>query len=115
MIQLQKERVITIKAADKDAGIVIVNFQDYMKTCYDHLLSSVNNHTEGEEPKMYYKEVNEFALENAKDKIIATLKEALESNIITKAEYTAMNPSDKNAAKFYCNYKVHKAHGNIEE
>ena len=41
LIRLQKERIIVIKAADKGAGIVILNFQDYMKSCYDHLLSSI--------------------------------------------------------------------------
>ena len=37
LIQLQKDRVITIKAADKGAGIVILNFSDYMEKCYEHL------------------------------------------------------------------------------
>ena len=40
---------------------------------------------------MYYKPENEFALEDAKERIEATLKEALE-NSITKEEYTAMRP-----------------------
>ena len=30
LIQLQKDRVSTIKSADKGAGIVILNFSDYM-------------------------------------------------------------------------------------
>ena len=67
LIQLQKDRVITIKAADKGAGIVILNFNDYMKKCYDHLLSSVPKQSESEEPKIYYKAENEFALEDAKN------------------------------------------------
>ena len=111
LIRLQKDRIITIKAADKGAGIVLVNYKDYMKTCYDHLLSKVQNQTG--EPQMYYKAVNEFALEDAKEKIIVTLKEALDDGIITQSDYKAMNPEDRNAAKFYCNYKVHKAHDSI--
>ena len=30
--------------------------------------------------------------------------------IITDEEFIAMNPEDKNAAKFYCNFKIHKPH-----
>ena len=69
LIRLQKARIIIIKAADKGAGIVILNFNDYVKSCYDHLLSSVPNQTaeKDEPPKMYYEAVNEFALENAKN------------------------------------------------
>ena len=37
LIKLQKQRIITIKAADKGAIIVILDFKDYMKSCYDHL------------------------------------------------------------------------------
>jgi hypothetical protein len=37
LTDLQKNRVITIKPADKGAGIVILEFEDYMKSCYDHL------------------------------------------------------------------------------
>ena len=110
LIRLQRERIIIIKAADKGAGIVILDFQDYLKSCYDHLLSSIPGQDleEEENPKLYYEPVNEFALENAKNKIIDTLKEAFENNIITKEEFAMMNPKEKNASKFYCNYKVHK-------
>ena len=52
-------------------------------------------------------------MEDAKEKIIETLKEALDDGIITQSDYKAMNPEDRNAAKFYCNYKVHKAHDSI--
>ena len=38
LIKLQKQRIITIKSADKGAVIVIFDFKDYMKSCYDHLL-----------------------------------------------------------------------------
>ena len=117
LIKLQKERVIIIKAADKGAGIVILDFKDYVKACYTHLLSNIPNQTNNieEEPQMYYKAVHEFALEEAKSKITETLKEALEQEIITETEYTAMNPEDKNPSKFYCNFKVHKQteHGEI--
>ena len=82
LIQLQRERKIIIKAADKGAGIVIVNFEDYMKSCYNHLLTSLPNQNSEEAPKMSYSPVNEFALEDAKTKIIEVLDEALEAKII---------------------------------
>ena len=42
LIQLQKDRKIVIKACDKGAGIIILNFDTYMKACYDHLLSKTD-------------------------------------------------------------------------
>ena len=38
LISLQKERVIVIKACDKGSGIIILDFDKYLKACYDHLL-----------------------------------------------------------------------------
>ena len=86
---------------------MIVDFQEYMKSCYNHLLSSMPSNDEA--PKLYYTPVNEFALEEAKTKILEVLNEALEAKIISKEEFTEMNPEGKDPAKFYCNYKVHKA------
>ena len=56
-------------AADKGAGIVILNFTDYMTACYEHLLSSVPIQSDAVEPKTYYKAVNELAVEKATIKI----------------------------------------------
>ena len=67
-IRLQKQRIIIIKAADKGAGIVILNFTDYMKACYDHLLSSLPTKSCEEESELYYKAINEFSFEGAKTK-----------------------------------------------
>ena len=39
LIDLQKERKIVIKPCDKGAGIIILNFNEYMQACYDHLVS----------------------------------------------------------------------------
>ena len=66
-------------------------------------MSSVPNvNNQGESiPKMYYKPVNEFALEEAKTKILDTLNDALEKEIITKQEFNAITPEDKNQSTFY--------------
>ena len=116
LVRLQKERIITLKACDKGAGIIILDFKAYMKACYDHLLSRQPNQQEGNETQnnMYYKKEDEFALERAKKHINTTLKEALNNNIISKEEYKAMDPEDKNPSKFYCIFKVHKAHEHKE-
>ena len=86
----------------------------YMKACYEHLLSKQPdqaNSLEGE--NNYYKKEDEFALERAKKHIISVLKEGLDKYIIAKEEYTAMDPSDKTASRFYCNLKIHKPHEEV--
>ena len=113
LIKLQRERIITIKACDKGAGLIILDFNTYMRACYDHLLSKQPNQT-GPEPQSYYKKQDEFALERAKKHIENVLKEALNEGIIDKAEFSAMNPEDKTPSKFYCNFKVHKNHKEME-
>ena len=39
VIRLQKERIITIKACDKGAGIIILDFVEYIEACDRHLAS----------------------------------------------------------------------------
>ena len=104
LIKLQRNRIIMIKPCDKGAGIMILNFNDYMRSCYEHLLSKQS------ETQFYYKKVEDIELERAKARIKDTLDDALEKNIITEEEFTAMNPEDKNPSKFYCNFKIHKPH-----
>jgi hypothetical protein len=104
LIRLQKFRVITIKPADKGAGIVIVNFQDYMASALEHL-SSRNLHSDS-----YYGNVNEQDVKDARAKISLILVEAKENKIISEDEFKAMNPKDKDVGKYYHMYKVHKKH-----
>ena len=65
LIQLQKERKITIKQCDKGAGIMILNFDEYLQTCYLHLMSKQIQQDGTEKP--YYMKVNENTFEKAKD------------------------------------------------
>ena len=114
LFKLQRERTITIRPCDKGAGIVILDFNVYMRACYEHLLSKQPSQTIlADEEKSYYKKKDKFALERAKKHIESVLKEGLENEIITTEEYNAMDPADKNPSKFYCNMKIHKAHDNI--
>ena len=105
LISLQRERQIVIKACDKGSGIILLDFDKYLKVCYEHLLS-VQEGTQGQ----YYKEVPSIEIEVSKKEIRAILDEGLEAKIITKEEYNFMDPTDKDVAKFYCNFKVHKEH-----
>ena len=102
LIQLQKDRKIVIKACDKGAGIIILNYNTYMKACYEHLLSK----TEDDIP--YYSKVDDLAVERAKLKIREVLEEGLEQGFISKNEFNAMIADDKMPGKFYSNFKVHK-------
>ena len=104
LITLQKNKAIVIKACDKGAGIIILNYNDYMKACYLHLTS---NQTAN---KPYYSQVDEFEIDRVKLKIDTILKEALTNEIISRDEYNAMNADNKEPARFYCNFKVHKKH-----
>lgn len=36
LVKLQKERKIMIKKYDKGAGIIILNFEDYLQACITH-------------------------------------------------------------------------------
>merc|ERR1719319_582552 len=77
----------------------------YLKAAYEHLLSK----QEGS-GKQFYKEVHGIEVDKAKHRIKAVLNDAKEAGIITKEEFSFMDPSDKSIAKFYCNFKVHKNH-----
>ena len=81
LIKLQRERTIIIKPCDKGAGILILDFNDCLKACYEHLFSSLSD------TKQYYEKVDDLEEERAKRKIKHVLQEALEDNIITKEEF----------------------------
>ena len=101
-----------IKACDKGAGIIILDFIKYVQACYEHLLSVQT--IEGVAPQYHYNKVIDIAFQEAKDKILIIIEEGLDNKIISKEEYTAMKADDKNPAKFYCNFKVHKEHDDLE-
>ena len=42
LIELQKNRIITIKPCDKGAGMKILDFPEYMRACYEQLMSDVD-------------------------------------------------------------------------
>ena len=108
IIQLQKERQIVVRACDKGAGIMILNFNDYLRACYEHLAS------ETVDGKPYYTQVNELELERTKTKITRVLEDALKDKIISQSEFNAMSVEEKGPGRFYCNFKVHKKHEHMK-
>ena len=108
LIKLQKNRKIVIKPCDKGAGVIILDFEEYMRSCKEHLESEKVD-SDGNTTK-YYVEVNEQIVEMAKKKILNVIEEGLDNRIISKAEFEAMHPVAKYVGKFYCNFKVHKEH-----
>ena len=108
LIKLQRNRNICIKPCDKGAGIIILKFEDYLDSCYNHL-NSQQKQADGSS-KPYYSEANESDLKAAKKEIHDVLKKALDDKIISENDFHTMDPSEKNAGKFYELFKVHKDH-----
>ena len=52
LIQLQKDGHIAIKPCDKGAGIVILDFKEYIRACNEHLFST--HIQDNGELKLYY-------------------------------------------------------------
>ena len=108
LIHLQKTKVIVIKPCDKGAGMIILDYPMYMRACYEHLMSEKN--MDDGVSKQYYSRVDEMELERTKSKIRHLVQEGIENDILSKEESDAMVADEKDAAKFYCTFKVHKKH-----
>ena len=78
---------------DKGGGLLILNHQDYLSSCYKHLSTTRKNSDGTETP--FYEKVDEKMLDEAKAAIKKVLDEGLENEIITKHEHSAMDPSEK--------------------
>ena len=108
LVNLQKQRKIVIKRCDKGAGIIILDFEEYMHAFYTHLNSRLKNADGSTSP--YYIKSDVTAVNTANENLEKILQEAKDNYLITNAEYDAMLPEGKKLAKFYCTFKVHKEH-----
>ena len=97
-----------MRSCDKGAGIIILNFNDYLKSCYEHLLS------ETKDGKPYNSQVNDLELERARIKIQRVLEDALKNEIISKPEFDGMSAEERMPGRIYCNFKVHKKHEHMK-
>ena len=111
LVKLQRERKIIIKQCYKGAGIMIINFDDYITACNEHLEETFEDRDGNE--KFYYKIVSESALDTAKSELLALLQAGFDNKIITKEEFEEMWPKSKTASKFYCNFKIKKTYDHI--
>ena len=103
LVKLQKERKIVIRPCDKGAGIIILDFEEYIRACKNHLESKTQT---GEN---YYCKADQNTLHDAKQKIEDIVNEGYDNNILSKDEYIAMLPAqDVNPGRFYATFKVHK-------
>ena len=100
--------MITIKPADKLARIVILEFEDYLKSCEKHL-ESKQKLPDGSF-KSYYEQIDENFLETAKDNIEKLIQERYDNDYLCKDKYEALDPSNKGSARFYQIVNVHKFH-----
>ena len=108
LIDLQRKHVITIKPCDKGAGIIILNFTEYIRACEKHL-NCEQIQSDGSR-KPYYRKVKDDVLDEVRTKINDVVEEAFDNEILTKPEYEAMRADEKAAARFYATFKVHKTH-----
>ena len=82
LIRLQREPNIVIKQCDKGAGIMILDFKDYINACLEHLQAKQTNKEGIEHP--YYKKVKENKkIEEAKAEIQQLIDEGYDNDILT--------------------------------
>ena len=67
LIKWHNDHKIVIKACDKGAGMIIQNFEDYMRACYEHL-GAYQTQEDGT-VKPYYTRVDNFEIVRAKNEI----------------------------------------------
>ena len=91
--------LITIKPADKGAGLVILEFDDYMQSCYDHLNSAQKKPDDTLEK--YYEEIDDNFLEEAKDTIAKLIQEGYDNEYLSKEEFEALYQNQKGCERFY--------------
>ena len=103
LINLQKQQKNIIKRCDNGAGIIILEFQEYMNACFAHLNSEVTNN-DGTTSK-YYMKVQEEDFKKAKLTLEQILQEAFDNNLLSKTDFESMQPKDKGPGRFYCTLK----------
>ena len=108
LIQLQRDRIIKIMACDKGAGIIILDFEEYLRSCYEHLHSQQIQ--EDGSLKPYYLKIPESRIGKAKQNIEYLIEEGVHHQYITQQEFKEMDPGEKDCGRFYANFKVHKKH-----
>ena len=108
LIEMQNDRLIVVKPADKGAGIVIMNYDDYVTSCNKHLTATQPQ--PAGPPLPYYKKATTQDFNKLKQSIDAVLDFGKQNEYLSNVEYKMMRPVDKGAGRFYQLYKVHKSY-----
>ena len=91
-----------------EIGIIILNYEEYIWACYNHLQSK-QTQIDGSLLR-YYRRADPVEIELAQEKIVEILQEGRNNDWITNDEFEAMDTSSKDPGKFYAMFKVHKKH-----
>ena len=94
---LKEDKEITILPADKGRATVILNKEDYIKKCNDHLDSGP------------YIKLQKGPTERIKREARTKLAILRDNGIIDQSLYFKLKPTDSQAPRFYCLPKIHKA------
>ena len=95
--ELQSDTSIVILPADKDRSTVILNREDYLEKCMDH----INNGP--------YQLLKKDPTTNIKAKTLKQLKVLKENEFIDNKLYYYLKPTDSPAPRFYGQPKIHKS------
>ena len=78
-----------VKQCDKGAGVIILNYQDYIKAGEEHLKQTINDDTRNQ--KHLYKKISDASFIEAKTKLQSLLMSGFENEIISKEELESMS------------------------
>ena len=101
MKELQSDTSIVILPADKVRSTVILNREDYVEKCMDH----INNGT--------YPLLKKDPTTKIKTRILKKLKVLKDNNFTDDRLYYYLKPADSPAPRFYGQPKTHKPWGPI--
>ena len=93
---MQSDTSIVILPADKVRSTVILNREDYVEKCMDH----INNGT--------YPLLKKDPTTKIKTRILKKLKVLKDSNFTDDELYYYLKPADSSAPRFYGQPKIHK-------
>ena len=103
---LQKEGKIVMQPGDKNAGICIMNREDYIQEAMRQLNDTYID--DAWETQHYYKKVSEEEVGRQFDEVKATLDEGLQKGYLTEKMHKTLLPPKPQASKFYLLPKLHK-------
>ena len=93
LINLQKQCEIIIKRCDKGAGIILLDFKEYIHACNVHLNSELVTHNGTTSP--YYTKTDQKTVDSANDILENILIEAEDNDIMTHDKHKAISPNGK--------------------